>query len=131
MPAKKTQVLKVTTPLVHLAGAVILQDGDLVEELLAEWAVSSPHTRRQFTVDVRLAGPSFVRDVWQEAINNYASEVPPPPDECCELILNLRAPKAAWRTLFEVYIPRGLKYTAATRLPFACPSYPERAFERC
>ena len=35
------------------------------------------------------------------------------------LILNLRAPKAAWHTLSQVYILRGLKYTAATGLPFA------------
>ena len=96
--AKKTQVKEVTTHLVHLAGAVSLQDGDLVGELLAEWAVSSPHARRQFAVAVRLAQPSCVREVQQQAITKYASEVLPP-DECCELILNLRqhgAPFLRW-----------------------------------
>ena len=87
MPAKKTQVKEVTTDLVHLAGAVSHQDGDLVGELLAEWAVSSRHTRRQFAVAVRLAQPNCVRDVQQEAITKYASKVLPP-DECCDLILN-------------------------------------------
>ena len=57
MPTKKTRVKEVTTHLVHLVGAVSLQDGDLVGELLAEWAVSSPHARRQFAVAVRLAQP--------------------------------------------------------------------------
>ena len=129
MPAKKTQFKGVTSHLVHLAGAVSLQDGDLVGELLAEWAVSSPHTRREFAVAVRLAQPSCVRDVQREAITKYASEVLPP-DECCELILNLRAPKLAWRTLSEVYTLRGLKHTAATGLPFARPICPERAFQQ-
>ena len=59
----------------------------------------------------------------------YASEVLSP-DECCELILNLRAPKSAWRTLSEVYTLRGLKYTATTGLPFARPICPERAFQQ-
>ena len=129
MPAKKTQVKEGTTHLVHLAGAVSLQYGDLVGELLAEWAVSSPHARRQFAMAVYLAQPSCVRDVQQEAITKNASEVLPP-DECCELILNLRAPKLAWRTLSEVYTIRGLKYTAATGLPFARPICPERAFQQ-
>ena len=129
MPAKKTQVKEVTTHLVHLAGAVSLQDGDLVGELLAEWAVSSPDTRRQFVVAVRLAQLGCVRGVRQEAITKYASEALPP-NECCELILNLRVPKSAWCTLSKVYTLRGLKYTAATGLPFARPICPERAFQQ-
>ena len=95
MPAKKTRVKEVTTHLVHLAGAVSLQDGDCVGELLAEWAVSSPHARCQFAVAVRLAQPSYVWEVQQEAITKYTSEVLPP-NESCELILNLRVPKLAW-----------------------------------
>ena len=78
---------------------------------------------------VRLAQPSCVREIQQGAITKYASEVLPP-DECCELILNLRAPKSAWRTLSEVYTLRGLKYTATTGLPFARPICPERAFQQ-
>ena len=129
MPVKKTQVKEVTTHLVHLAGAVSLQDGDLVGELLVEWAVSSPHARCQFAMAVRLAQPSCVRDVQQEAITKYASKVLPP-DECCQLILNLRAPKSAWHTLSDVYTLRGLKYTAATGLPFARPIGPDRVLEQ-
>ena len=53
-----------------------------------------------------------------------------PPDECCELILNLRAPKSAWCTLPEGYTLRGLKYTTATGLPFARPICPKRAFQQ-
>ena len=45
-------------------------------------------------------------------------------------MLKLRAPQSAWRTLSEVYTLRGLKYTAATRLPFARPICPERAFQQ-
>ena len=91
MPAKKTRFWEVTTHVVHWAGAVSLQDGDLVGELLAEWAVSSPDAQRQFAVAVRLARPSWVGDV-QEAFTEYASEVLPP-NECCESILNLRSSK--------------------------------------
>ena len=112
-----------------MASAVSLRDGDLVGELIAEWAISSPHARRQFAVAVRLAQPSCVQEIQQGAIAKYASEVLPP-DECCELILNLRAPRSAWRTLSEVYILRGLKYTATTGLPFARPICPERAFQQ-
>ena len=65
----------------------------------------------------------------REAITKYASEVLPP-DECCKLILNLRAPKSTWRSLSKVYTLRGLKYTAATGLPFAGPICPERAFQQ-
>ena len=79
---------------------------------------------------VRLAQPSCVREIQQGAIAKDASEVLPP-DECCELILNLRAPKTAWRTLSEVYTLRGLEYTATTGLPFARPICPERAFQQC
>ena len=130
MPAKKIQVKEVTTHIVHLAGVVSLQDmGDIIGQLLAEWAVSSPHAQRQFAVAVRLAQPSCVQDVQQEAITKYASEVLLP-DECCELILNLRAPKSAWRTVSKVYTLRELKYTAATGLPFARPICPERAFQQ-
>ena len=129
MLAKKTWVKEVTTHLVHLGGALSRQGGDISGELLAEWAVSSPHARRQFAVAVRLTQPSCVRDVQREAITKYASEVLPP-DECCELILNLCAPKSAWRTLSEVYTLGGLKCTAATGLPFACPICPERAFQQ-
>ena len=78
MPAKKTQVKEITTHLVHLAGAVSLQDVHLVGELLADWAISSPHARREFALAVRLAQPICVRDVQQEAITKYASEVLPP-----------------------------------------------------
>ena len=92
MPAKKTQAKEVTTRLVHLAGAVSVQDGDLVGELLAQWAIPSPHARHQLALAVRLAQHSCVRDVQQEAITKNASDVLPP-DECCELILNLHAPK--------------------------------------
>ena len=106
-----------------------LQDGDRVGELLAEWAVSSPKARGQFAVSVCLAQPSCVREVRQEAITKYASEVPPP-DECCELILNLPAPKSAWRTLSKVYTLHGLKFTTATGLPFAHPICHERAFRQ-
>ena len=74
--------------LVHLAGAVSLQDGDLVGELLANWVVSSPHTRRQFVVAVRLAQPSCVQEVQEVAMPKCASEALPQ-DESCELILNL------------------------------------------
>ena len=101
MPAKKTRVKEVTTHLVHLASAVSLQDGDCVGELLAEWAVASPHAQRQFAMAVRLAQPSCVQEVQQEAITKYAPEVLPR-NECCKLILNLGAPKSAWRTLSEV-----------------------------
>ena len=80
-------------------------------------------------VAVRLAPPSCVREIQQGAIANYASEVPPP-DECCEVILNLRAPESAWRTLSEVYTLRGPKYTATTGLPFARPICRERAFQQ-
>ena len=65
----------------------------------------------------------------RRAIAKNASEVLPP-NECCKLILNLRAPKPAWRTLSEVYTLRGLKYTATTGLPFACAICPERAFQQ-
>ena len=129
MRAKKTRVKEVTTHLVHLAGAVSIQDGDPVGELLANWAVSSPHAGRQFIVAVCLAQLSCVRDVQQGAITKYASKILPP-NECGELILNLRAPKSAWRTLSEVYTLRGLRYTAATGLPFARPICPERAFHQ-
>ena len=127
MPAKKTRVKEVTTHLVHWAGAVSLQDRDLVGGLLAEWAVSSPHARCQFVVAVRLAQPSCFREVQQEAITKHFSDVLRP-HECCKLILNLRAPKSAWHTLSEVYTLRGLRYTAATGLLFARPMCPERAF---
>ena len=50
MPAKKTRVREATTHLVHLAGAVSLQDRDRVGDLFAEWAISSPRARRQFDV---------------------------------------------------------------------------------
>ena len=70
MLAISTQVKEVTTPLVHLVGALSLQDGDLVGELLAEWAVSSPHAGRQFAVVVRLAQPSCVHDVRQALKEN-------------------------------------------------------------
>ena len=129
MRAKMTRVQKVTTHLVHLAGVVSLHDGDLVGELLAEWAASSPHARRQFDVAVPLAQSSCVREVQQQAITKYASEVLPP-DECFEVILNLRAPKLAWRTLFEVYTLRGLKYTAATGLLFARTICPKMVFQQ-
>ena len=129
MPRSQTRVGQLTTHLVHLASAVSLRDEDLVGELIAEWAISSPHARRQFAVAVRLAQPSCVREIQQGAIAKYASEVLPP-DECCELILNLRAPKSAWRTLSEVYTLRGLKYTATTGLPFARPICRERAFQQ-
>ena len=124
-----TQVKEVTTHLVHFAGAVSLQDGDIVEELLAEWAVSSPHARFQFAVALRLGQPSCVRDVQEEAITKYASEVLPL-HECCELMLKLRAPQSAWHTLSKVYTLPGLKYTAATGLPFACRICPERALQQ-
>ena len=127
MPAKKTQLKEGTTHLVHLAGVVSLHDADLVGERLADWAVSSPHARRQFVVAVRLAQPRCVLE--QKAITKYASEVLPP-DECCELVLKLHAPKSAWRTLSEGYTLRGLTYTAATGLPFARPMSPERAFQQ-
>ena len=127
MPRSQTRIAQLTTHLVHLASAVSLRDGDLVGELIAEWAISSPHVRRQFAVAVHLAQPSCVREIQQGAIAKYASVVLPP-DECCELILNLRAPKSAWRTLSETYSLRGLKYTATTGLPFARPICPERAF---
>ena len=116
MPRSQTRVAQLTTHLVHLASAVSLRDGALVGELIAEWAISSPHARRQFAVAVRLAQPSCVREIQQGAIAKYASEVLPPakyasevlpPDECCELILNLRAPKSAWRTLSEMCTPSG------------------------
>ena len=94
MPRSQTRVAQLTTHLVHLASAVSLRDGDLVGELIAERAISSPHARRQFAVAVRLAQPSCVREIQQGAIAKYASEVLPP-DECCVLILNLRAPKSA------------------------------------
>ena len=129
MPRSQTRVAQLTTHLVHLASAVSLRDGDLVGELIAEWAISSPHARRQFAVAVRLAQPSCVREIQQGAFAKYASEVLPP-DECCELILNLRAPKSAWRTLSEVYTLQGLKCTATTGLPFARPFCPERAFQQ-
>ena len=129
MARSQTRVAPLTTHLVHLASAVGLRDGDLVGELIAEWAISSPHARRQFAVAVRLAQPSCVREIQQGAIAKYASEVLPP-DECCELILNLRAPESAWRTLSEVYTLRGLKYTATTGLPFARPICFERAFQQ-
>ena len=45
VPAQKTRVKEVTTHHVHLAGALNLQDRDRVGQLLAKWAVSSPHTR--------------------------------------------------------------------------------------
>ena len=92
MPAKKPRVEEVTTDLVHLLGAVSRQDGDPVGELLGEWAVSSPHARRQFVVAVRSAQPSCVREVHQEAMNVYASKALAAND-CCELTLNLGAPK--------------------------------------
>ena len=95
-------------------------------ELLAEWTVSSPHARRQFAVAVRLAQPSCVWLVQQEAITNYASEVLPL-DERCELIINLRVPRSAWCIVSDVYTLFGLKYTAATGLPFARPMCPEVA----
>ena len=85
---------EVTSHLVHFVGAVSLQDGDSVEELLVKWAVSSPHTPRQCAVAVRLAQPSCVLEVQQEAIAKYASEVLPQV-ECCEIILNLCVPKRA------------------------------------
>ena len=129
MHAKKTQVKEVTTHIVHLVGAVSLQDGDLVGELLAERGVSSHHARCQFAVFGRLAQPSCVRDVQQEAITKYASKVLPP-DECCELISNLHATKSAWRTLSDVNALRGSRYTAATGMPFALPIGPERSFQQ-
>ena len=120
---KQTQGKEVTTQLVPLAAAVSLQNRDRVGELLAERAVCSPNTRRQFAVAVRLAQPSCVREVQQEAVTKFASEVLPP-DECCELILNLCAPQSAWCTLSEVPTLRGFKYTAATGLPLIAQLVP-------
>ena len=91
MPSKKTRVKEVTTHVVPLAGALCLQDKYLVGELLAEWAISCPHARSQFAVALCLAQPICVREVEQEAITKYASEVLPP-FECGERILKLRAP---------------------------------------
>ena len=85
-----------------------------------EWAVSSPHAQRQFVVAVRLAEPSCVRDVQQEAITKYASEHLPP-DECSEIILNLNVPKSAWRTLSEVYI-HSFVYHAQNGINVFCSS---------
>ena len=74
MRAKKTRVYEVTTHLVHLAGAVSLEDGDCVGDLLAEPAISSPHAQRQFVVPVHLTQPNCVREVQQEAVTKYASK---------------------------------------------------------
>ena len=68
---------EVTTHLVHFAGVVWLQDGDGVGELFVEWAVSSPHAARQLAVAVRLAQPSCVQEMKQEAIAEYAFQVLP------------------------------------------------------
>ena len=65
MPATQTRVQQLTAYLIHLASAVGLQDGDLVGELIAEWAISSPLTHCQFAVAVRLAQPSCVRKIQQ------------------------------------------------------------------
>ena len=78
---------------------------------------------------VRLAQPRCNCEVQQPAITKYASEVLPQ-DECCELILHLRARKSARRTLSKVYKLRGLKYTAATGFPFARPMCPKWAFQQ-
>ena len=63
MPAKKTRVTEVTTHLAHLAVAVSLQDGDLAMQRVSEWAVSYPHTWRQYVVAVHLAQLSCVGEV--------------------------------------------------------------------
>ena len=114
---------------VHFEGALSLRHNVCAGKVLVEYAVSSPQARHQFAVAVRLAQPSCVQQVQQEAITKNASHVVPP-DKCCELILNLRAPKSAWRMLSDLWTLWGLKHMAATRLPWAHPICPEQAFRQ-
>ena len=65
MPAAQTRVQQLTAYLIHLASAVSPQDRDLVGELIAERAISSPLTHCQFAVAMRLAQPSCVREIQQ------------------------------------------------------------------
>ena len=65
MPATQTRVQQLTAYLIHLASAGSLQDGDLVGEFIAEWAICSPLTHCQFAVAVRSAQLSSVREIQQ------------------------------------------------------------------
>ena len=115
-----------------LSGATSLKD-DRVGQYLADWALSCPLARQQSNNAVQhvhaATSAHTTGEACKAAVEAYAASLLPP-TAMCELVLNLRAPKKAWRTLSELYTLRKLEYRRTVPGgPYARPLCTERDFQ--
>ena len=119
-------VHKLTLALVNISGESLQHDAPA--ELLALCATSSPLARRAFSRAAEIASTSAFRNVRIEAAQAYAENLLPPL-AAVSLLLNLSAPKSAFRLLSTFVSQRGVRYSTATGLPFPRPLCTRDAFE--
>ena len=99
---------------------------------LATWALSCPVARRQFNTAVQhvnsATSTQTTGEACKAAVEAYTVSLLPP-TAMCELVLNMRAPKSTWRTLWELYTLRKLEYHRTVPSgPYSRPIRTERAF---
>ena len=116
----------------ELSGASNLKD-ERVGHYLATWALSCPLAWRQLNNAVQYVNSATsthtTRQAGNAAVEEYTASLLPP-TAMCELVLNMRAPKASWRTLSELYTLRKLEYHRTVPSgPYSRPNCTERAFQ--
>ena len=102
--------------LVRLSAATSLRDSKS-SDLLAQWMSLPPLIRARFTEAMDHAPLPAGQKTKVQAIRTYAEALFPAP-YLIGLLLELGAPRSAFRVLFEYITRRGDAYTARTGLPF-------------
>ena len=127
---KNTSLL--STVLRDLSGASNIKD-ERVGHYSTTCALSCPLLRRQFNNAVQCVNTATSTQTTGEAckaaVVAYAAFLPPL-TAMCELVLNIRAPKSSWRTLWELYTLRKLEYHRTIfSAPYSRPTCTQRDFK--
>ena len=124
-----SDVDELSSTLKRLAGVRSLRDPKVID-LLSRWGASSPNTRSVLPQATERALPKFLEGVGQRAVDAYA-DVLMGPRQVVDLLVSLRAPKRAFRTLAQFFgTSVQQRFEAAMGLRFARPLCSEAAFNR-
>ena len=115
-----------------LSGASNLKD-ERVGPYLATWALCCPLARRQFNNAVQYmnfaTSTHTTGEACKSAVEVYTASLLLP-NAMCALVVNMRAPKASWRTLLEFYTLLTLEYhRTVPGGPYYRPICTERDFQ--
>ena len=121
-------VRELTSVLKRLTGASSVTDPKVVD-LLRRWGASCGKHKKVLKQAVEGALPNWLDTVRQDAVDAYAGCLMGP-ERVVHLLVSLRAPKRAFRTLSEFFTHCKEPFEAATGLRFTRPLCSRRRFQK-